>query len=186
MIADVVPLDLLAIERKRIYKYNEERGRVRASIDARTETLTAWQTRWTDSDKGKWTKCLITDVRLWQKRRDGEVSLYLAQFLSGHGYFRQYLHRRGKVTTRFCRYCNHDRDDAEHTFFASPRWTDARHRLQTITGDITPDNVVKLMIISKRNWDNITRCVTLTCYKVKRQTIVLRTDTDIEEETYQT
>ena len=139
----------LALERKRIYEYSEKRGRARAFTDARTETLTAWQTRWTDSDKGKWTRRLLTDVRLWQKRRDGEVSFYLTQFLSGHGYFRQYLHRMGKVTTPFCRYCGHDRDDREHTSFAYPRCTDARHRLQIMTGDITPDNVVTLMLLRK-------------------------------------
>ena len=159
-IAGVVPVDLLALERKRIYEYSKERGRARASTDARTETLTAWQTRWADSDKGKWTKRLITDVRPWQERRAGEVDFYLTQFLSGHGYFRQYLHRMGKVATPSCRYCGHDRDDAEHTFFACSRWTDARHRLQTLTGGITPDNVVTLMLSSKRNWDDIARYVT--------------------------
>ena len=143
-----------------IYEYSEERGKARASTDARTETLTAWQTRWTDSDRGKWTKRLITDVRPWQERRAGEVHFYLTQFLSGHEYFRQYLHRMGKVTTPSCRYCGHDRDDAEHTFFARSRWTDARHRLQTLTGGITPDNVVTLMLSSKRNWDDIARYVT--------------------------
>ena len=116
VIAGVVPVDLLALKRKRIYEFSEERGRARASTDARTETLTAWQARWTDGDKGKWTRRLITDVGLWQKWRAGEVNFYLTQFLSGHGYFRHYLHRMGKVTTPTCRYCGHNRDDAEHIF----------------------------------------------------------------------
>ena len=52
VIAGVVPLDLLPLKRKRIYEFSEERERARASIDARKETLTAWQARWTDGDKG--------------------------------------------------------------------------------------------------------------------------------------
>ena len=44
-IAGVVPVDLLALEQKRIYEFSEERGRARASTDAQTETLTAWQAR---------------------------------------------------------------------------------------------------------------------------------------------
>ena len=155
-IAGVVPVDLLALERKRIYEFSEERGRARA----RTETLTAWQARCTDGDKGKWTRRLITDVGLWQKRRAGEVNFYLTQFLSGHGYFRQDLHRMTKVTTPTCRYCGHNRDDVEHTFFMYPRSTVERHRLQTKTGDITPDNVVALMLSSKLNWGGIARYVT--------------------------
>ena len=64
-IAGVVPVDLLALERKRIYEFSKERGRARASTNVRTETLTAWQARWMDGDKGKWTRRLITDVGLW-------------------------------------------------------------------------------------------------------------------------
>ena len=116
VIAGVVPIDLLALEQKKIYEGSKETGRARASADARTDTLMAWQTRWTDCDKAKWTKRLIKDVRLW-KEGTGEVNFYLTQFLSGHGYFRQYLHRMEKVATPSCRYCGHDRDDAEHTFY---------------------------------------------------------------------
>ena len=88
------------------------------------------------------------------------MNFYLTQFLSGHGYFRQYLHRMGKVTTPSCRYCGHDRDDAEHTFYECPRWTVERLRLEAKTGDITPDNTVTVMLTDKDNWNDIARYVT--------------------------
>ena len=158
-IAGVVPIDLLALERKRVYEESAERGRERAATDARTETLTTWQTRWTDSDKDKWTIRLIRDVRQWREGA-GEVNFYLTQFLSGHGYFRQYLHRMGKVSTPSCRYCDHIRDDAEHTFFECPRWTVARLRLEATTGELTPDNTVTVMLTDKDKWNDISRYVT--------------------------
>jgi hypothetical protein len=160
VIAGVIPVDLLALERKSVYDNSDEMGRLRAATDARAQTLQSWQARWTDSDKGKWTKRLIKDVRQWTERGAGEVNFYLTQFLSGHGYFRQYLHRMGKVTTPSCKYCGHYRDDAKHTFFECPRWAVERQRLQTTTGDITPDNIVTVMLSSRQKWDDIARYVT--------------------------
>lgn len=161
VIAGVVPVDLLALERKRIYETREEMGKLRAATEARTETLQSWQTRWTNSDKDRWTRRLITDVRQWTERGTGDVNFYLTQFLSGHGYFRHYLHRMGKVTTPSCTYCGFDRDDVEHTFFNCPRWAVDRQRLETVTGLITPDNVTTLMLSSKQRWDDIARYVTM-------------------------
>ena len=75
MIAGVVPIDLLALERKRIYEGSKETGRARASADARMDTLMAWQTRWADCDKAKWTRRLIKVVRLWEEGA-GEVNFF--------------------------------------------------------------------------------------------------------------
>lgn len=167
VIAGVIPIDLLAIERKRIFEKSEELGRPRAATDERTKTLEDWQTRWTVCEQGRWTKRLIADVRPWKERNFGEVDFYLTQFLSGHGYFRHYLHRAGKVTNPTCRYCGYDRDDAEHTFFVCPRWTAARHRLETEVGDLTPDNAATLMLKDRNRWDRISRYVT-TVLKSKK------------------
>lgn len=80
------------------------------------------------------------------KGKGWRCRFYLTQFTSGHGYFRQYLYWIEKGTTLSCSYY---KNDVEYTFFGCSHWTVKRQRLQTRRGDITPDNVVTLMIVSK-------------------------------------
>ena len=163
VIAGIVPVDLLALERKRIYELALELGRDEAAKTARTETMTSWQATWAGQQQARWTRRLITDVRLWKERKFGEVDFYLTQFLSGHGYFRQYLCRAGKVTTPNCKFCGDERDDVEHTFYACPRWAADRERLETDAGSpLTPDNTTTLMLKDRRTWDLIARHVSRT------------------------
>ena len=77
--------------------------------------MAEWQARWDGYEQSRLTRRLIDDLRLWTGRGFGEGNFYLNQLLSGHGYFRRYLHRIGRLTDPICRYCGHDGDDAEHT-----------------------------------------------------------------------
>ena len=120
--------------------------------------MTEWQNknRWACETKGQWTKKLIPELKLWIERRLGELNFYLTQFLSRHGYFRRYLFDRGKVKTSNCRYCNHNRDDAEHNFFECVGWSELRRQIETITGPITSENVIATMVKTKDNWNAMT------------------------------
>ena len=167
VIAGVIPVDLLALERKRVYETSNEIGRARAASAERDTTLAEWQARWDGCEQSRWTRRLIVDLRSWTGRGFGEVNFYLTQFLSGHGYFRRYLYRMGRLTDPICRYCGHDGDDAEHTFFVCPRWATERHGLEVELGELTPDNVVSVMLKEKNNWDRISRFVTTVLRKKK-------------------
>lgn len=160
VIAGVVPIDLLALERKRIYERSADVGRAEATLNERTNTLERWQTRWTTNEQGRWTRRLIPRLGPWMDRNHGEVNFYLTQFLSGHGYFRKYLHSMGKVTSPECKYCGWPTDDAEHTFFVCDRWTERRTRVETETGTITPDNVTTIMTSNEDKWRTIATYVT--------------------------
>ena len=46
-----------------------------------------------------------------------KVNYYLTQLLSGHGYFRKYLFKLGRMTRPNCIYGETSIDDAEHTYF---------------------------------------------------------------------
>ena len=59
VISNVIPIDLLAFERKRIYEKTTELGKIRAAREARANTLDAWQQRWDEETKGRWTHRLI-------------------------------------------------------------------------------------------------------------------------------
>ena len=67
--------------------------------------------------RGRWTAKLIGELTPWFHRRHGEVVYYLTQMMTGHGLFRSYLHKMGKVGDPRCLYCGHPKDDALHTFF---------------------------------------------------------------------
>lgn len=155
VIASVPPIDLLAIERKRIYDASVEVGRERAAQEERARTLTEWQERWTSDPRGRWTHLLIRRVGPWMDRKFGEVDFYLTQFLSGHGYFRHYLWKMGKVRTPECKYCGYERDDAEHTFFVCDRWTDERQLVESQIGQMTPENIVALMLNNENWWNRV-------------------------------
>lgn len=155
IVAGVIPIDLLAMERKRIYERDEQTERPDAARREREKTLTDWHARWTTEGSGRWTRRLIKDLRPWTERGFGEVNFYLTQFLTGHGYFRSYLHNMKRVQTPNCKYCGHVRDDVEHTFFTCDRWTVLRQQLEDRTGNITPDNIVGLMLRDEDCWTRI-------------------------------
>ena len=85
----------------------------------------------------------------------GEVDFYLCQFLTGHGYFREYLHRMGKVRSPQCRFCPEEVDDAHHTFFGCSRFAEDRRRLISAVGDLSPDTVVGVMLRNEDSWREI-------------------------------
>lgn len=97
VITGIAPLDLLAMERKRIHKKkNPELAPTAASI------VDTWQSRWDNSSKGRWTYALIPKIGPWISRRHGETSYHLTQALSGHGCFAAYLKRFGKLESSEC------------------------------------------------------------------------------------
>ncbi|KAJ8923910.1 hypothetical protein NQ315_006686 [Exocentrus adspersus] len=63
--------------------------------EERSTTEDLWQDEWRRSTQGAWTRTLIPDIRPWIRRKHGE-------FLTGHGCFRTYLHRIGKIGDTRC------------------------------------------------------------------------------------
>ena len=152
VVAGVIPVDLLAFERKRIYGSSADIGRKNAAIAEREMTMENWQRRWTEERSGNWTRRLIRDLRPWLERKFGDVNFYVTQLLTGHGYFRRYLHIMNRVRSPDCKYCGHERDDAEHTFFVCDRWTRLRRELETTVSSITPENIVGVMLQRTEWW----------------------------------
>uniref|UniRef100_A0A1B6JZR0 Uncharacterized protein n=1 Tax=Homalodisca liturata TaxID=320908 RepID=A0A1B6JZR0_9HEMI len=97
VIAGVIPIDLLALERKRVYDGNGTVSRA----TARSHTMDEWQTRWETESRGRWSFRLIGDLRGWTEREHGEGG----------------SNRMGKIPSPECQYGDSDADDALHTFF---------------------------------------------------------------------
>lgn len=121
-----------------------------------------WQAEWSEEEGvGQWTKRLIPSVRSWVNRRHGSISYHLAQLLTGHGCFQQYLFRFARVTGPECVSCGQPSDCAEHTFFDCDRWYARRRALEvSVDCEITPETIVEAMLKSSSNWKLIEDYVT--------------------------
>lgn len=168
-IAAIIPIDLLALEKKEVHRRKLEIGKIAAKEECRARTIAAWKNRWQEDTRGRWTFRLISDLTAWVGRGHGEVNYFLTQFLSGHGYFQAYLHKIGKASSPNCRYCGPYRDDASHTFFSCERWIEERTDLEADTGPINPENVISKMLSSEESWEKIATYVETVSREKKRE-----------------
>ncbi|GBP17633.1 Retrovirus-related Pol polyprotein from type-1 retrotransposable element R1 2 [Eumeta japonica] len=153
VISGVVPVDLLALERKEAWELKKQNVNFCAT-ELRSPTIQRWN-RWQIEDYGTWTKKLISNIEDWIKKKFGETNYFLTQFLAGHGYFRKYLHRMGKINDPSCIYCDCINDDAEHTFFNCVRWQADMNSLRSQIGHFTTTNIIEKMLESERNWNKV-------------------------------
>lgn len=154
VVAGVIPIKLMAQERRQVYQEKKMRGEA-DTAEARQNTMRHWQECWERESRGRWTARLVGNLGEWSGRKFGEVNFYLTQLLTDHGYFRAYLHRMGKVGSAACQYGDSDTDDAKHTFFECARWTHRRLRLMQAVGHVTPDNIIRTMLIDPDHWDAV-------------------------------
>lgn len=154
VIAGMIPIDLQIRQKHKFWLTKQANDTEERTADQlRQEALNSWQTRWNTDTTGRWTAKLIPNIEKWVNRGFGDVDFYLTQMLSGHGYYRKYLHRIRKCSTPFCLYENEQIvEDAEHTFFNCTRWTENRRELEGIMGPLTAENVVDTIITDEANW----------------------------------
>ena len=75
VIAGIIPIDLLAQERKLIYKRKGQVDTVQTHKKARARTMAQWQERWTSDTKGSWTARLIKQLAEWTDRKHDEINI---------------------------------------------------------------------------------------------------------------
>jgi len=167
VVAGVVPIDLLAQERKTVFYTKSELGAEEASRVAREASMHQWQERWQNESRASWTRRLIPNLSLWVERGFGEVNFLITQFLTGHGLFRAYLYKMGKVDSPACKYGDSVHDDALHTFFQCERWTVLRRQLQLEIGEFSPESAVPKIMSSLESWMLITSFVEIVLKRKK-------------------
>ncbi len=158
VLSSVVPIDILARERQRVYNRNcRDKGCMRLIRNEERETsLNEWQERWDRSTKGRWTHRLIPHVETWTERQHGDIDYYLCQILSGHGCFRAYLFKFKHDDSPECPSCAGVIEDAEHVCFECPRFDYDRTELQIkMSANLTPGNLVKCMLNSPKEWEAV-------------------------------
>ena len=108
VLANFPPIHLLAEERKETFQLRKEltcltnlqevaRAKEAIRKDGRRRLVEKWQTRWHGDQSGRWTHCLISELATWLDRKHGQIGFYLAQALSGHGFFNAVRVVRGGI-----------------------------------------------------------------------------------------
>lgn len=91
VLARLIPIDLLAQERKRLDEYKSKNTKLTDSIRnmERKITINSWQHRWSEGSNAQWTKRFITDIQWWTEK-ESKINHYTTQWLTGHGSFKKY------------------------------------------------------------------------------------------------
>uniref|UniRef100_A0A2S2P9L2 Retrovirus-related Pol polyprotein from type-1 retrotransposable element R1 n=1 Tax=Schizaphis graminum TaxID=13262 RepID=A0A2S2P9L2_SCHGA len=139
------PVFLLAVGRKRIMVARKE-GTVLSKVDIMADTLHRWQTLWESTPKAAWTRTLIPDLSKWWHHGPRQITFHMAQILTGHGCFQQYLWSRNRAHSPACLLCPAEADDAEHTLFICMFWSGERRELEQSLGrTLRPEDVSSIL-----------------------------------------
>ncbi|XP_033222623.1 uncharacterized protein LOC117176481 [Belonocnema kinseyi] len=99
-----------------------------------------------------------TAGNMGMSRKHGEITFYLTQLLSGHGYFNAYLHKMVRKASPKCDYCPEEQYSAEHTFLKCNRWIAEIRLLEVEIGEpLTPQTIGRGMLQSKTNSEAVSR-----------------------------
>nr|CAH7732355.1 unnamed protein product [Callosobruchus chinensis] len=120
------------------------------------QTIREWQVIWEqNTETAQWTKRLIPDLDPWVSCPHRSTDYYLTQALTGHGPFRHYRKRFGRIQDEMCGHCG-EVDTAEHTLFDCSRWENLRQEVSQELGErLTTENMVPKMICSERYWKKV-------------------------------
>ncbi|XP_050090000.1 uncharacterized protein LOC126574085 [Anopheles aquasalis] len=167
LLARLVPICLRLNEDARCYRATREHQACALTIRKRERAATfqAWQQEWdkekddrTASLHSRWIRRVIPDVERWFSRNHGQVNFHLSQILSGHGFFREYLHGRGFTRSPDCTNCHGVPETPEHVLFECPRFSAVRDQCLTEGGTIlTPEALLEHMLQGTHEWDNVSR-----------------------------
>jgi len=112
---------------------------------------------------------MIPDIQAWISKKHGEVNYQLAQMLTGHGCFREYLYKHKHVEDPDCLYCKGKPENARHVLTECRRFIEERQSLEAIIGGpITPNGLTSAMINTKEAWDEINEIICRAMRRVRR------------------
>nr|CAH7763873.1 unnamed protein product [Callosobruchus chinensis] len=155
VVAGIAPIWLLAKERCRLHKENGIPSSAKRNAE-RLITLREWQDLWDETTQvAQWTKRVIPDIHSWVNCVHRQSEYYLTQALRGHGPFRQYRKRIGKIDSDECTHCGQI-DTVEHMIFICKKWQHLGAEVESYLGlRLTPDNIGSTMISSHWKWTAI-------------------------------
>lgn len=172
VIAGMIPIGITLAEDNECYRQRttNTRGMRGVRTEVRDVSIRRWQQEWDNTVKGRWTHGLIPNIWTWLNRRHGEINFQLTQFLSGHGCFRQYLHKYGHASSPLCPECDNVEETPEHVVFDCPRFESERGEMNESGGaGINADNVVQEMCSDECKWNAVNRAVIKIMTELQRK-----------------
>jgi hypothetical protein len=155
----MLPIQMVIGEDMACYSSKRDTGKPEREKHRET-SLATWQKAWDESDKGRWTYRLIPSIKDWLDRPWGELGFHMTEFLSGHGLFREYLHKIRRADSPFCPVCVQVVETPEHVFFVCPRFNELRLKLFKLVGSgLKVESLVQAMCREKRLWDAVSSMV---------------------------
>ncbi|KAL0279143.1 UNVERIFIED_CONTAM: hypothetical protein PYX00_000757 [Menopon gallinae] len=107
-------------------------------------------------------------MRCWEAKH-GDIDGGVTQFLTGHGYFGNYLQKIGKAANGRCSECPDREDTPEHAWDDCPLWTPERMRLRDSLTEVPKYwTVVDEMLRCKRRWEAISSTMNAIVAKKSR------------------
>ncbi|KAG5861566.1 hypothetical protein JTB14_016416 [Gonioctena quinquepunctata] len=117
----------------------EHRFWIAAALYVRAKLITEWQRRWDNSDKGRYCKEMISNLRDWLDITHVQPGKATQSFLSSHCGMGVHLYRTGKRTSPNCLSCDLP-DSPAHRLMECPRFDEARILLeQHLNMELPPD-----------------------------------------------
>lgn len=170
LLAGFPPLELLAemyaviYYRKRILRREEgdpERRARRVTAlrrQARQSMLQEWQRRL--AEENVFGQRTVGTIRphfdAWLDGGWDRLTYRLAQVITGHGCFGDYLCRTGREATARCHHCAAARDFAQHTLEECLSWGVERGVLRAAIGqDLSLESVLTRMLEDDRSWEAV-------------------------------
>lgn len=155
VLANMMPVDLLAREMMEIHAWRESMGGIAPTQEVRRSerlaSLAMWQARWTFSTKGRWTHRLVPRIQEWIERRRGSTNFHLTQFLTGHGGYREYLFKYRHEDSPQCPACPGCGEDPEHVLYHCPRYLSGATPLPPV------EELIEHMMESDANWNAVAK-----------------------------
>lgn len=98
------------------------------------ETIRKWNEQWRSSSKGRTTAEFFPDIRSRLSCRHLSLGFIQTQFLSGHGKFKEYLHRFNRSTTDACICSITTQQTPNHLLTSCPCFAEIRFALESEAG----------------------------------------------------
>uniref|UniRef100_A0A2M4CJ33 Putative reverse transcriptase n=1 Tax=Anopheles darlingi TaxID=43151 RepID=A0A2M4CJ33_ANODA len=180
LIAGMPPICLLLEEDLRVRERKLAEPDTAVGIirkEERLTTITLWQGEWDEDGNNpassryiRWAHRIIPDMDAWTARKHGRLTFQLAQMLSGHGFFREFMHIKHLADSEFCPSCPTRVENAEHILFECPRFNGERQALLAFEeGALTPDNLLSNLLHSEDRWSSISAVVKRIMDELQRQ-----------------
>lgn len=172
LLAGFPPLNLIANMYAQVF-HNTRRARVerdansdlvrestRIKKEATARLMVDWKEWLTEPgiNGARVREALSGKLDVWVGRKWGHITFRMAQVMTGHGCFGQYLCRIGRDPIPTCLYCGAESDDAQHTVAECVAWEEERWTLSGIIGeDLSLATIAQKMLEKEEAWTAFTK-----------------------------